>query len=349
MKKPIVVLLVVALAAVVVVFWLADKGNNPAVPTPLPPIRDEPASDGVEPRVTLKVQYPPGQFQVTYEDHSTSTVTIEGRNDKGILKKRRGNWYETAIWPPDANGITRIVSCMRRGVYYRSPCPGQAEVDLDTDRPTTLESNPAGEIMKLKLAKLTMLRLNRNLAVVDMKDGDDSYIEACRSIVPEADTILAKNRKLIAKLALPGCGRTRNYLPSRPVGAGAGWYAEFDTKVKAVAKKWHTLAKCTLAKFTEADGVRLATIDYVKRERIEPVNLSVAGMNVNGGEMTVDGSGRIVIEVDTGLVRSHTVKETKTGQVSGQMLGQDNAVNSTVERERNMTATRLPVASQNRR
>jgi len=322
--------------------WLRGK---PAAPLPRLPIRDEPANDGAEPRVALRVQYPAGRYLVVNKNHSVNTMTAEGRDEEGVLKKRNDSWHEIAVSSPDADGITTIVSRMRRGAYYRSPCRGHLGLDIDSDRPATLAGSFEGELMKLKLAKPTVVLLDRNLTVVGTR-GFDEVINMIRALAPEAGTILDDDPEAIAKRALSGGGPTQNYLPGESVGVGAVWYAEFETKAKAVSC-WRTLAKCRLKELAEVDGIRLAKIDYVKREWIGPVNVSLAGMDVNAGETIVDGAGGIVIEVDTGLVRSHTAKQTKTVRSDGRAVGQKIAVRSTVQRERSQTVTRLREASTN--
>ncbi|MBT3198894.1 MAG: hypothetical protein HN350_03165 [Phycisphaerales bacterium] len=270
------------------------------------PIRDEEASNGVEPRVSLTVKYPIGKYEMIQDQDMTTKGTVKAGSKKQKMNttQQMKQWMDVDV-TPDSDGKVLITMGFNR--IRQETTGGPMGGVIDTDDSASIARNPAGKVLRaMKGAKITM-KCDTDGKVTDVQGMNDLWDRVARED-PQLAPMIGQFKNTIGDKQMGEIiGRSQEYMPSEPVGVGAVWYAQFTMPIP-MAGDMECEAKCKLISLTPSASGQIATIKMRARvlsQGAKSTSMGPASIKVKSMDLIMNGT--MEINADTGLLMKQSI------------------------------------------
>ena len=256
-----------------------------------PAIDYEVPSSGVEPRITLKVKYPPGRYRMIQKRSTdTRTITHTGRQKRNRqINEKTTRWMSVDVMSRPAGDSMLTVQFDR---IRREISDGPKRLIVDSDD----KGSPGAKMLSAMIGSKITMKCNVEGKIVDVQPsgGDPRAAES-----PKETSAVAEFKESVAGVV----NKTREYLPGGPVGVGALWYVNPNIDGAPTGSKANQV-KCKLVELRKTAAGRIAVIQ-----------VSAKSVATTPGAMKMNWSGRIEMNADTGLMTK--ISTSMDGEMSG--------------------------------
>ncbi len=258
-------------------------------------------SSGSEPRVTLRVQFPPGIFEMVTEQTTDALVTITGGGRTEAQKMTQSNLQAVTLETsqPDADGNTTLTIGFKR---LRQEITAPMASVFDTDDPSSLTSNPAGEVLAEMLQLPLTIKLDGEGEVVSVTGMEEIWDRLAAANPRSAAALGAMNQKQDGAAFAKRMTQPMAFAPEGPVGEGAVWYVETTIPVPMVGDSMSRI-KCRLVGLEGIGEGQIAVIETIGTITTGDAKRMIVGevaMEIETISLELDGVMKVL--VDTGLL-----------------------------------------------
>jgi len=272
-------------------------------------VRDEPESQGSDPKITLKVKYPPGKYEMVQEQNVNFKAEIEAGEMTLPLDGDQKNIMVNIInvSKPDENGNT-IVNIHTKRIRDETSRPVWKVVD--TDNPASLPTGPQGKMLNSLLKADLAIRFDRNWNVLSVTGMEEMWDQLVASDPASAPIVSEMKKQMGGEAMARIVSESMKLAPDKPVGIGGIWYSEMEMPFPIVGNM-KCESKCKLISLENTNQGQIATIKVFgvfTSEDAKGMNIGPAFMEVNSIEFELNGYEKV--NVDTGLKfeESHDIK-----------------------------------------
>ena len=271
-------------------------------------VRNEKPSIGLEPRITLKVKYPPGRYRMIQSLGTFGQYTDRvGEQKWNIqLKQKLTQWMSVDVKSDPAGDSTLTVRIDRIRQEFSD---GSKSTTADTDDPRSLKGYFGAESLSEMIgAKITM-KCNAEGRISDVQGTDDP--RAAKP--PQKTSAAAEFEELVTALnKTPGC------LPGGPVGVGAIWYVNSTEGLmisSGATESEGIEVKCKLIELRKTGNGRIAVIEWKMGSAWKSPDSTSGGSETMKSESSkMNWTGRIEMNADTGLITK--ISSSMGGEIS---------------------------------
>jgi hypothetical protein len=256
-----------------------------------PAIDYEVPSSGVEPRITLEVKYPPGRYRMIQKRSTdTRTITHTGRQKRNRqINEKTTRWMSVDVKSKPAGDSMLTVQFDR---IRREISDGPRRLIVDTDN----KGSPGAKMFSAMIGLKITMKCDAEGGISDVQPpGDEPRDEK----TPQETSAAAEFKESVVNVV----NKTREYLPGGPVGVGALWYVNLNSKGPMSASKANQV-KCKLVELRKTAAGRITVIQ-----------VNAKSVPTKPGAMKMNWAGRIEMNADTGLMTK--ISTSMDGEISG--------------------------------
>ncbi len=263
-------------------------------------VRDEPESRGKDPKIVLKIAYPPGRFQMVSEQTMNSDMYIEvcGMDQEFEIKQNVAITCDMDVTEPDAEGTYTVVLRFTR---FRASMDQPVPMVLDTDNPASLRSNPAGGMISSLLRTPVTVSFDRNGTPVHVSGMDFGWAQTGGRDLMNAQVMGQMKNQLGGDSMAQMVSQAMQMAPKGPVGVGAVWYPDMKVPMPVVGDV-RCQTKCKLVALDTSRTEPVAKINMwglVTAGGSKTMNMGPASMKFD--TLEIELQGYTTVDVDTGL------------------------------------------------
>ena len=267
-------------------------------------VKDEEESSGSDPKITLKLTYPPGKYVVHQGQVMDMNMKIQqgGNTQNQAVKQKQDMWMGLDVSSPDSSGnkkATMTFTRMRQEMNI-----GPQNIIIDTADEKTMKNNMmAGAFLPLMKIKLTMT-ISPEGKVIEIK-GMEEYFKNLAKQNPQMAQQMKQSLgdKALARIYT----QVFDMSPKKPIGVGAVWYSNIKMPVPMMGDS-EIKTKYKLQKIHKDQAAPKADIAvHAKMEIKDGKGANVNNMNLKVSEMSMDMKGNAIINIKTGMLSKQSM------------------------------------------
>jgi len=267
-------------------------------------VRDEEPNSGSDPKITLKIKYPPGKFVMVQDQDMDMDMTIvaDGKTQKQPVKQKMQQWMSLDVSQPDKQGNTTIGMTFDR--MRQEVKAGANNIVLDTNDKKAMASNPAAKALEGLLDANITMKMTADGKVLSVGGMDKMW----NSMAKDDPQLAAQMKKQMGSEAITKlCTQAMQMSPKEPVGVGAVWYSDMKMPIPVIGEmNIETKYKIKSIEKTGAGQIATFTVHAIMTtDTAKEMKVGTASMEINS--MDMDMNGKVRINVDTGLMIDSTM------------------------------------------
>ena len=277
------------------------------------PIRDEPESNGSEPRTALVVKYETGKYEmINVQDMVTKgTVRVDDRTQNVESTQKVTQWINLNVSPYTAGKATMTMKFSRiRQETKGGPMSGV----VDSNNPRSMSGNPAAKAFGALTEATITMKCDEKGNISDVSGMNEVWDRMARS-EPGFRQMAAQFKQTLGDKAMGQLlNKSKDFMPAGPVGVGAVWYAQFALPIPMLGDTGCE-AKCKLVELKKGADGQTAIIDMKARgtsKGKKATQIGPGSMTINS--MKINMSGRMEMDVESGMMAKQTM--TMDGEIS---------------------------------
>lgn len=304
-------------------------------------VRDEEANTGSGEKITLKIKYPPGKFEMVGDQKMKIDMTMKpkgGEPRDQAMDQRMQQWMGLDVSGPDAQGNTTMTMRFKR--FRQEMKGGPINMVLDTNDKAALAANPAGQVFAAMLETELTMRMDRDGNVLEVKGMDEMWDRIALGNPQMAQMAAQLKQQFGGKTMAKMHTQAMQMAPKEPVGVGAVWYSDMKMPMPVLGEMTvDTKYKLISANKTDAGTIAVFTVhaimttDTAKTTKIGPASMEFKAIDM-------DMAGKVKVNVDTGLMLEQTM------DMSGSFEMTVGAGDQEMEMEARLTGTQKTTITQ---
>ena len=297
-------------------------------------VRDEDPNAGSGPKITLKIKYPPGKFEMVGDLKMKIDMKVKpkgGEPKDQPMDYRMQQWVDLDVSRPDAQGNTTMTMRFKR--LRREIRGGPIQKVLDTNNKAALAADPAGQVFAAMLESKLTMRMDRDGNVLEVKGMDEMWDRVALGNARMAQMAAKLKQQLGGKAVARMFTLTMQMAPKEPVGIGDVWYSDVKMPVPMVGEmdiktkyKLISLGKTDAGTIAVFGTHAIMTTENGRTTKIGPGSMTLKAMDI-------DMTGQVKVNVDTGLMLEQIM------DVSGGLEMTGGAGDQKMEMEGTLTGT----------
>lgn len=300
-----------------------------------PCLAEKPDNPGKEPRVLLRQQFAPGKYRIVQAVERQQKFILGTDMPPTTVKITIEMTSELAVTKPNASGQKEMTLTFSR---MKLSVPGMG---FDSTDPESMDKSRLGKVYKpLLKAKIAMV-VDKSGKIVSAKGLDavwDEMVKEDPSMKPFAEKMKGKMGDQTLREMLDSANRM---MPPKPVGEGAVWHVKNTQEIPIIGKA-SVNVECELTGLRKTAAGQIATIQLTSDiKSTGGGGAAMGGMPVKINKVDLKQTGRVILNVETGLASEHTVSQKGQIRMSVGAADQKQEVTSDVQSTVKTTVTPL--------
>jgi len=255
------------------------------------------------PKITLKIQFPPGRYEMVQEMDMKMTIdmTMEGQDSPPTqhVNQKITFWSTMDVGQPDAAGNTTMKVQFTR---MKQEMDGLGQMSLDTDDPESLKNNPVGKMLA-GLCETTMtIVVDADGKAVEVSGVDEMWDRMAKDAPAGAGAVIGGFKQSMGDDAMARMyTQPMAMAPREPVGIGSVWRPEITIPMPMMGDMVFR-NECELVSVEPADQGHVATIKIsgtATAEKGQKQQFGPASVTIDS--MDLDMNGQILVNVESGV------------------------------------------------